>query len=131
TSRPRTLVDAVEQPDRRVECARVTLRTGRHESSVRAACRLGCQGRRSLQERRCPQETPTCPGALGRMLQLDGNGLVVGDRGTRPMPGPIVCVALTVRDLGQSSVRLEANLEGCRSVGGRANQRVPELDTPA
>jgi hypothetical protein len=69
---------------------------------------------------------PTC-----RLLELDGDTFVVGDRRTGPVSSPPVEVTDRVRDPGKRSMRLQALLNGCGAVGGGACQGMTKIDPPS
>jgi hypothetical protein len=93
--------------------------------------RLGRQRRGLFEERGGGGQAAVRDGAVGRAFELGGNRLVRAHRRAGTVPGPPVGVGVRVRRLGECLVN-GAPLAGCGgSVGGRAEERVPEPDPVA
>ena len=97
----------------------------------RPAARIGCQGRRALQEGGSRSQAAARLGPPGRALQLVGDVLVRRERRVGAVPGPAVRIDLGIGGRGQRQMRASAFVCRRGAVDRRPQQRVPEDDLRA
>jgi len=92
---------------------------------------IGRQRNSSLQERRGSGEAAPGLCAVGRALELRGDGLVWTGRGLRSMPGPAVRIRLSVGCVSERTVHATAFLEVRRAIRRRPDQGMAKRHTGA
>ena len=117
-----------EQPQRFLGGAGQVLAGGGFQRAVGPAGRVGRERRRSLEERSGRRESASRAGALGGLLQLEGDVLVgLRDR-VRAMPGAAIRVELGVGGCRQRPMRGVPLVRRRRAVDRRAQKRVAKRD---
>ena len=99
-------LDRDQQPQRRIQRAGVAFGPGRREQPSRPAYRVGCQQRRTFQERGCRGQPAAILGPARRALELPGDILIGPWRGLGPVPGPAIGIGPRIGDLRQRTMHV-------------------------